>query len=329
MWFGTDNGLARFDGRQIQNFTFGDSEANRVLSLSTSMAGQLWIGTHKGGFVYSGDRIKPVPGTDGIGIAAILSDDEILFGTEKGDVLRIRTNENGEFSAETLHDDPISAADGTAVGITSLNRNDGKILIGTSGSGTLKLEDGSVSELKMTPRPLFVNALETDSSGKLWFGTDALKGISGIYSISPDSQAERVAAPTANVVALESNKSGLWAGTERYGLFRIVGSKPPKAYTFENTSGGLRSDNIFALFTDREGILWVGTNRGVSRFDPSGPIQQTVSDIPNSNFVRTFFQSGDGKDLFAGSNRGLFRLDGEFWKLVPTFRDKVIYAIGY
>ena len=53
MWFGTDNGLARFDGRRIQNFSLGELDANRVIALKTTSSGQLWIGTQKGVFVYS------------------------------------------------------------------------------------------------------------------------------------------------------------------------------------------------------------------------------------------------------------------------------------
>src|SRR5688500_2378844 len=34
MWFGTDNGLARFDGRRVQNFSPGAAETNGVLSLA-------------------------------------------------------------------------------------------------------------------------------------------------------------------------------------------------------------------------------------------------------------------------------------------------------
>ena len=30
MWFGTDNGLARFDGRRIQNFSLGENDAENV-----------------------------------------------------------------------------------------------------------------------------------------------------------------------------------------------------------------------------------------------------------------------------------------------------------
>src|SRR5213596_691360 len=68
MWFGTDNGLARFDGRRIQNFPLGENDADRVLALKTSPAGEIWAGTHTGAFVYSGGSFQPVENTNGIAI---------------------------------------------------------------------------------------------------------------------------------------------------------------------------------------------------------------------------------------------------------------------
>ena len=47
MWFGTDNGLARFDGRRVQNFTLGDGDSNRILAMKTDPHGRIWIGTQK------------------------------------------------------------------------------------------------------------------------------------------------------------------------------------------------------------------------------------------------------------------------------------------
>src|SRR5947208_10179911 len=58
LWFGTDNGLARFDGRRVQNFTLGEGDANRVLTLRTDPTGRLWIGTQQGAFVYSANRFQ-------------------------------------------------------------------------------------------------------------------------------------------------------------------------------------------------------------------------------------------------------------------------------
>lgn len=328
MWFGTDNGLARFDGRGIQKFSFGSADANRITAVKADTEGRLWVGTGAGIFVNSENGFQLVGNTDGIGVTAVLLSREIFFGTEAGFIRRITDNESGTFTAEKMFPDPIRAADGNALSITSLVENEGALLAGTSGRGVFVVKDGAFSEFPTAPRPIFVNSLARSENGKLWIGADAAKGLSGIYAVESGVRALRVTAPTAKVTALEANDSGLWAGTERDGLFHIASSKLTKAYTFANTSGGLRSDTIFALFTDREGVIWIGTNRGVSRFDRLGPFQETVSDIPNSNFIRTFFSSGDGRAIYAGSNRGLFRFDGEHWKRVPGFGNQSVYAIG-
>lgn len=322
MWFGTDNGLARFDGRRIQNFSLGGPDANRVLALKTPPTGELWIGTRAGAFVYSEGNFKPIEGTQNIAITSILLGQEIFLGTDAGLVLRVNS---GTVTAEKLFPDPVRAAEGNPLSIPSLIEHEGKLLAGTPGRGVFIVKDGGTSEFPTAPRPLFVNSLARNESGKLWLGTDAAKGLGGIYMAG--ARATRVIAPTANVLTLEANEGGLWAGTERNGLFHIVESKLKKIYTFENTSGGLRSDTVYTLFTDREGVVWIGTNRGVSRFDGQGPFQQTVSDSPNGNFIRILFRAADGK-IYAGSNRGLFVKAGEKWIPVSSHGNKPIYALS-
>lgn len=326
MWFGTDNGLARFDGRRIQNFSVGDGDADRVLALKTSPNGGLWIGTRAGAFVYFDNRFEPIENTNGIGITAILLDAETYLSTDSGHVMRVRRGETGTFSAERVFTEPIRGADGNPLAITSVIELHGKLLASTSGGGIYTDKGGAFTEYQTSPRPLFVNALTRSDPAKLWFGADAAKGVSGVYLADDGTRVIRIAAPTANVLTLEANERGTWAGTERYGLFHFADSKLNKSYTFANTSGGLRSDTIYTLFTDREGVLWIGTNRGVSRFDRQGSFQQTVSDIPNSNFIRTLMGTRDS--LFAGSNRGLFEYDGEKWNRVPGFEEKAIYALS-
>lgn len=327
MWFGTNNGLARFDGRRIQKFSLGESDANRVLVLRTAMTGELWIGTQNGAFIFAENRFQPVAGSHSVGITAILLSDENLLGTDAGHVLRVRAQGDGALAVEKMFPEPVVSADDTPLTISGLVRNEGKLLAGTTRRGVFIVDDGQVSELPSTPRPIFVNALAAGVLGDLWLGTDAAKGSGGIFRVEPGPRVRRIAAATANVLALEITEGGVWAGTGRYGLFYLTDNKVAKSYTFDNTSGGLRSDTIFSLFTDREGVLWIGTNRGVSRFDRLGPFQQTVSDSPNSNFIRTLFRPRKDWSL-AGSNRGLFLSEGGPWKPVAGFDSKVIYAIA-
>lgn len=327
MWFGTDNGLARFDGRRIQNFSPGGPGTDRVLALETAPSGELWVGTQSGAFVYANNRFQLVEGTRDLGITAILPGPEVFLGTDAGLVFRVSTDAAGIHSA-SVFSEPILTTDGNPLSITSLLGSEVKLLASTAGRGVFRVADGSVSELATLPRPLFVNSMASGESGKLWLGADAPTRASGVYHSGTGPRVDRIPAPTANVLALETNDGGLWAGTERFGLFHIADSKIKKSYTFENTSGGLRSNTVYTLFTDREGVLWIGTNRGVSRFDRLGASQQAVSDIPNSNFVRTLWWNG--RALYAGSNRGFFEFDyeTESWNKVPGLEDRAIYDIG-
>lgn len=326
MWFGTDNGLSRFDGRRVQNYSPGGFETNRILTLKTAPTSELWVGTPAGAYVYFDSRFQLVEGTKDVGVTAVLVGREVFLGTDAGKVFRV-SSDGSVFSASAVFSDPLVSSDGTPLSITGLIEAEGKLLASTSGGGVFVVADGKASEFATSPRPLFVNSLEQDGDGRLWLGSDAATRFSGIYRTDPGSRVSRITAATANVLALESNESGLWAGTERFGLFHLVESKEKKVYTFENTSGGLRSNTVFTLFTDREGVLWIGTNRGVSRFDRLGASQETVSDTANGNFIRTLFKLGDNQTL-AGTNRGLFLSDGKVWKPLPGFDGKAVYSLA-
>ena len=93
--------------------------------------------------------------------------------------------------------------------------------------------------------------------------------------------------------------------TDGRGLFRFSDAKKVQRFTFDGTAGGLRSDHVYAIFQDREGVIWFGTDRGVCRYDPNAARVEAVGNSPESNFVRTLYQTTSGH-LLAGTNRGLF-----------------------
>jgi ligand-binding sensor domain-containing protein len=325
MWFGTDNGLARFDGRRVQTYTLGDDDANRVLVMKTDATGRIWIGTQKGAFVFSQSRADPISGTENVGVQSLLIADGNFLGTDTGLVLRV-VEANGAREAQAVVTEPLKDGNAKPLPITGLTKDQGRLLVATYGRGVFTFRDGKFSEFASSPRPTFVNSIAADASGKLWLGTDAKRGVSGIFRLD-DPNAARIAAPTSDVWPLSVDDTGVWAGTARYGLFHVKDGKTDETFTFENTSGGLRSNTVYSIFTDREGVVWFGTNRGVSRYDPFGPFQETVSDSPNSNFVRTLFQNGEGETIYAGTNRGLFKSVGKNWQQVPGVGDRPVYAI--
>src|SRR5438477_9428489 len=48
MWFGTDSGLAKYDGRRTQTIAVEGLSGKRVLALKLDAGGTLWVGTEDG-----------------------------------------------------------------------------------------------------------------------------------------------------------------------------------------------------------------------------------------------------------------------------------------
>ena len=63
MWFGTDNGAARFDGYQFETFDAEDGlTSNVVFDIKEDGRGRIWFGTMTGeAFIWEGDTIMPYP----------------------------------------------------------------------------------------------------------------------------------------------------------------------------------------------------------------------------------------------------------------------------
>ena len=325
MWFGTDSGLSRFDGRRVQTIPLGGPETDRVLSLALEGSDVLWVGTDSGAYVLMSGEFKPVRGTEGVAITSLtVRSGTGYLGTDTGLVLSISP---GGYEASPMFANALTNEDGTPLSIGCLVHSKDRLLACTSGRGAVEIVENTAKEFTAAPRTPLVGSMAVASDGQVWFGANAAKGASGVYVTGSDSKIARIPAPTADVFSLEANSGGVWAGTERYGLFQFVGSKLKKNFTFENTSGGLRSNTILTMFTDREGVLWIGTNRGVSRFDTNGASQETVSDIPNSNFIRSLYQTADGM-LYAGSNRGLFTKTKDTWEQLAAYGNGPVYAIA-
>ncbi len=117
----------------------------------------------------------------------------------------------------------------------------------------------------------------------------------------------------------------LWVGTKNNGLFYLRSGQVVKNYTFANTAGGLRSNRIFTVFVDREKTVWIGTDRGISRFDKASPFNQTFSEDDASNVVRSLYHSKYGR-IFAGTNRGLFKFENGSWREAENFAPRTVYA---
>ncbi len=143
-----------------------------------------------------------------------------------------------------------------------------------------------------------VFSLARGSDRSLWVGMSGEGPGHGLQQLK-DGAVKPFVTPTFNgsnfdIGTLMFDHDGnLWVGTVGKGILRIHGN----AVEHYDHTNGLSGDSVYALFEDREGIVWAGTTSGVDSFrDPS---------------VVTFSHvEGLGKDLPAGI---LASRDGTIW----------------
>jgi signal transduction histidine kinase/ligand-binding sensor domain-containing protein len=334
MWFATDAGLAKFDGRRTQAITDSELPAARVLALKTDDEGVLWIGTDSGAARLVGGKFESIGETAGKVVTAIITPERgrAVMATEQGMIFECRTDHDGSLQVRPLLAQPLPSADKDHAGplaLTSLTFAHDKLFAGSLSRGVLAIENGAARATQMRPDAYFIRALETDAHGRLWVGARSKKEESGFYQSAELADFSRVEAPTGTVMAIRAAGEDVWVGTDGRGVFRLSSEKKIQRFTFDGTAGGLRSDHIYSIFVDREEVVWFGTDRGVCRYDPHAPRVESVGNSPDSNFVRTLYQTANGH-ILAGTNRGLFVYDqaASRWQPVAQLMRNIIYSIA-
>lgn len=274
LWFGTADGLNRYDGYSFVVFrrTGADStslSSSFVQALAEDSQGMLWIGTKDGGL----NRLNPQ--TRGISV--------FRTATE-----RSRTSATAP-SNELAHNN---------VTALRMSRDGHTLWIGTDGGGVQSIDVQNVSQgFRRWQMPNQQNALTKrvssvleDAAGRILIGT-----ANGLYRLEPSTGAwealaysalrkEPSASSATRVRALCEDAFGnLWIGTEA-GLFRMnQTTRAVKAYRHTPTNAhSLGSDVVQVLYQDRQLRLWVGSTNGVSIFDRQTDAFFTYQRRPNS-----------------------------------------------
>lgn len=350
LWFGTDNGLVRYDGRNVAAVPGQASlPSRRILALQLDARGDLWIGTEGGAARWRNERFEVLAETRGQTITGIAADarDELLLVTAQGALFHYRAANNDSVrsvdnSTQRLlvtkldqaalpllrsPNQPAANLPLTSATLTSA----GVWLLGSDGRGLLTHRTDELRETTIkAPRPYFVTALYNDGA-RVWIGEGSGRRAGRLWTLK-DETLTRVSFNTGAITALHGGADELWIGTDRQGAYLLDGrdgaARTLEHLTFENTAGGLRANRIQTIFRDREGVVWFGTGRGVCRYDRSSFRAAQVSAQRQSNFVRTLLASGNA--IWCGANRGLFQLKAASdagWTEAPALQGRAIYAL--
>lgn len=333
LWFGTKDGLNRFDGinfRKIQ--ADGDKRCSLVTCLYEDAEGLIWVGTHQGVCIYNPEYETLRWLEESVaGIPAPNGQVRAITGDASGNVL-INFDEDGVFSYDkekNLFTNLIDLKNRhRQLGkITPVERQaNGRIWLGTQGHG-LFYTDSRGSRVERFPvvsdpaadSTLIVTTLKLHGD-KLYVGSDQ----TGLYAVDIHTGASSQVLPATGetpvhyvqTVMARSN-SELWIGTDD-GIFiyNLQKGKVVKHLVHDYFDSYTLSDNsIHSLLTDREGNIWVGSYFGgidylnLSRMQFDKYSRGLTSHSMPGERIRRITGDGEGHLYIGSEDNGLVMFD--------------------
>lgn len=304
MWFGTADGLNRFDGYEFKTFRHqahnpNSLSDNYIQCLLEDKKHNMWIGTMGAGLTYydrSNNRftrfkfdLRDKNSLSSNNIYSVYEDEDTVLwiGTENGlnrfepakKTFR-RYKPGGDFSYTIFsiaEDKKGNLWLGTNKGVHLFNKATGEFthLQGMSGA-----EDETV-----------VNHIYIDKKERWWFGTS-----DGLFNFNPGNKkfksyfadGKQGSLESENVTRTYEDRTGnIWVGTT-HGLHLLNESTGTFTSYLNNPydPSTLSHNTILAIYEDESGVLWTGTfGGGINMSDRQHSQIMTVRHFPNANTI--------------------------------------------
>ncbi|MBI4854819.1 MAG: protein kinase [Acidobacteria bacterium] len=146
-----------------------------------------------------------------------------------------------------------------------------------------------------------VHSIVQTRDGYIWFGTyEGLVRFDGLEFISYNNRNTPQLKRPGIIVLHEDSNGALWVGMLEGGLAKLSNG----IFTPYGTEKGLSNDNVRAIYEDKKGNLWIGTDNGLNLFkDGKFTIYNSSNGLAN-NSIRTIAEDNNGS-LWIGTEGGL------------------------
>jgi len=352
MWFATQDGLNRYDGREFkvylrQNGIGKKLPSNHITTLFfDDREKQLWIGSALGSCIYTmaGDSLQRV--SELFPFAAMLDTlpvKEIISFKEKE--YWIITFNNGllclDLQLNTLT--PYFADKDDKANVTGITMHQDKLVVST----LYKLYMLKPGDKAYRPIPLYektsfpqINQLFSFEN-TLWIGTlsDGCYYVSHPIEDPANIHVLKTVPGGVNAFASDSSNS-IWIGSRGSGIYRYniktgeMQAAVRKPYDLHSPA----TNFVVTAYKDRQGIVWFGLSGGIAKYDPllhqfghineMGPLQNALPE----KVIYKLYKSGDGKIYIGTQSHGIVewnKTTGEVVKFPESARLEGVNNIVY
>jgi len=351
MWFGSSEGLDRFDGHQTLSFQHDSSQAN---SLSSSVISRilidkqqrLWVGTFGGGlnlyrensqdFLHFTTKTKDASLTND-SVNALFEDSKgkLWIATENG--LNVLSSHEGKWLIQHISQvlgNPNSLTHNTVLSIIETQNKE--IWIGTNGGGisVFDLQGSFIKSIKYgdqnsaTYVNKFVSSMYLDINGDIWIGTVD----NGLLKYTPTTEkfiyyqnnVDDQSTISSNAISniYQDSEKNIWIATDNgLSIYNYKTNNFSRYNYSPNNPYSISNDFVLTFFEDNHKMMWVGTFSGVNRWDPNMATfrqysTQTNPVLKNHN-ITSFAQFDKDYLYFSTYSAGIYRLS-QYDKSIST-----------
>jgi signal transduction histidine kinase/ligand-binding sensor domain-containing protein/DNA-binding response OmpR family regulator len=339
VWVGTDGGgLDRFKNGRFTSWSLKEGLLDRdVWAILRDRDGNLWLGTMGGGLArFQSGKLVSYTAKDGLSndyVQALYEDHDgsLWIGTRGGGLGRLKESQVTSFT----EDQGLSKNDVKCV----YGSRDGSIWIGTEGGRLVKLKDGQFTVYGTDqPADTFLSIAE-DVHGVLWLAGAE----NGLFRLIDGKLIPYIVKSEIQfTVVLGARDGTVWSGSSEGEVYRVQGGQPASVATLGGqvrcllqdrggsmwiggdhsglhqfsqgrrsvflTQQGLPDDSVLSLYQDRAGVLWIGTQGGLSRLKDGHFTAFTAKDGLFADAVYSIVEDDTGH-LWMSSLKGIFRVN--------------------
>jgi ligand-binding sensor domain-containing protein/class 3 adenylate cyclase len=323
VWIATQDGLNRFNGYEFevfkQHLKDTNSIPNNYIHCLLNYKDKLWFGTNRGigSIDINNLEIQKINRSNYKELKGYIF---TKLGFDANDNLWALSEKHGinVINIETKDIEIISTINGYSDFSTLFFDSQKNIWVGTKSGKILKSNPPYKSFIEIQNEELIINSnintfYQTLDSNILMCTSYGLYKIDQKNKVQYLSRKAELRYQNISSVYQES-KSKIWIGSNDFGLYLLEQNKTTnKLYNYKQNPynpSSIIDNHINTIYGDASGVVWVGTEKGVSKFDTykQGFTTITVSNDPSEGLIDHTvwsFNEDENQQIYIGTKKDL------------------------